>query len=168
MLVGEAQSVVVDSDEQGLRTLRTSVHRGRLVIDTNDHAFWLRDAEYKVRITTTQLESLALHGATSASIHGLSGGKTKLILNGAGEVEASGTVDEVIAQVNGAGSVDLEHLVATDADVSVHGTGNISVQATGRLKAEINGVGNIEYLGKPRDLDTAIHGVGSIEQKKPN
>jgi hypothetical protein len=39
----------------------------------------------------------------------------------------------------------------------------VKVQASERLDATVNGVGNVEYLGKPRDLKTAIHGVGSIE-----
>lgn len=166
VLIGQAQSLVVEADENGLRHLRTEVRDGRLVIDTRDRAFWLRDGELRVRLTVPQLDSLALNGAARASVHGFAGGNTSLILSGAGDLEASGTLDRVVAQVNGAGNLDLAHLSATDANVAVNGTGNIKVSASGRLDAAVNGVGNIEYLGKPRDLNTAIHGVGSIEQQK--
>jgi hypothetical protein len=164
VLIGEAPTLVIESDEESLRELSTNVRDGRLVIETQS-SFWMRGGEYHIRLTTPQLESLALNGATRASIHGFAGGRTSLILSGAGDLEASGTVDRVVAQVNGAGSLDLGKLESTDAEVVVNGTGNIKVRATGRLDATVNGVGNIEYFGKPRDLNTAIHGVGSIEPR---
>jgi len=164
VLVGEAQSVVVEADEDSLQALSTTVHGKQLVIDTRDRGFWMREGERHVRITVPTLERVALNGAASGSVHGLSGGSAALILSGAGEFEASGTVERLVANVNGAGNMDLAHLVAGDAKVVVNGTGNIQVQASERLDATVNGVGNIEYVGRPRDLNTAIHGVGSIEQ----
>ena len=166
VLVGAAQSIVVEADEQGLAELRTRVNGSRLVIDTRDRSFWVRNSEFRIRVTVPEMTSLELNGATNASVTGFAGGKTSLILSGAGQIEASGTIDHVVAMVNGAGSLDLGHLVAHDAAVTVNGTGNVKVQASGRLDATVNGVGNIEYLGKPADLNTAIHGVGSIEPTK--
>jgi hypothetical protein len=165
VLVGEAQSVVVEGDDEGLQHLRTSVQGDRLIIDTHDSHFWMRDGQFKIRVTVPQLRALALNGATDATVNGFSGGNAELILSGAGRVEASGTIDRVVAVVNGAGNLDLAHLVATDAAVTVNGTGNVKVQASGRLDATVNGVGNVEYLGKPRDLNTAIHGVGNISPR---
>jgi hypothetical protein len=166
VLVGEAQSVTVEADEASLRELRTTVNGERLVIDTRERSFWMRDGESRVRITVPNLEALALNGATTGSVHGLAGEKASLILSGAGDLEVSGSVGRLIANVNGAGNLDLAHLVAGDATVVVNGTGNVRVQANDRLDATVNGVGNIEYLGKPRDLETAIHGVGSIEPRE--
>lgn len=167
VLVGAPQSIVIDADERGLAELRTRVHGGRLVIDTRDRSFWVRDSEFRIRITVPEMTSLELNGATNATVSGFAGGKTSLILSGAGQIEASGTIDHVVGMVNGAGSLDLGHLVARDAAVTVNGTGNVEVQASGRLDATVNGVGHIEYLGKPTDLNTAIHGVGSIEPTTP-
>jgi hypothetical protein len=167
VLVGEAQSVVVEADEEGLRALRTSVNRDRLVIEMNNRSFWMQSPELKVRITVPQLTSLALNGATNASVSGLAGGNTALILSGAGNLEASGTLDRLVAQINGAGNLDLARLAASDAQVTLNGTGKATVQATGRLDATVNGVGNIEYIGKPHDLKTSINGVGSIKEHKP-
>lgn len=165
VLVGETQSLVVEGDPQQLDELRTSVRAGRLVVDTQSRFFWLRNGEVKIRITVPELRSLAINGAVKGTITGYAGGSASLVLSGAGDVEASGRVDDLSAVVNGAGNLQLEHLAATTARVIVNGTGNVEVDVSDKLDASLNGVGNIEYHGKPKVLNTAIHGVGSISPK---
>jgi hypothetical protein len=74
-------------------------------------------------------------------------------------------VESLNALVNGAGNLDLRRLAAAQARVVVNGTGNVDVDASDRLDATVNGVGNIEYQGKPKVLNTAIHGIGSIRPR---
>jgi putative autotransporter adhesin-like protein len=162
VLVGEKQSVVVQADGEGLDELRTRVADGTLVIDTQSRFFWMRNPEVKVRITVPELQRLVANGAVKASLNGYAGGETALVLSGAGDIEASGTVDTLRVMVNGAGNLDLRHLAARDARVVVNGTGSVEIDASDRLDATVNGVGNIRYQGKPKMLNTAIHGVGSI------
>ena len=64
--------------------------------------------------------------------------------------------------MNGAGDMDLSRLESTDATVVVNGAGSMDVNATGTLVATVNGVGSIDYYGKPAGLTTTINGVGSI------
>ena len=165
ILVGEKQSLVIEADQQGLEELRTDVRNGRLVIDTQSRFFWLRNGDVKIRVTTPELRELLVNGAVKGSISGFAGGATSLSLSGAGDVEASGKVDSLNALLNGAGNLHLRHLAATDARVVVNGTGNVDVDVSDRLDATVNGVGNISYQGKPKVLNTAIHGVGSIGPK---
>jgi hypothetical protein len=67
--------------------------------------------------------------------------------------------------MDGAGSLDLSRLEAVSATVTVNGAGSIEVNATGSLVATVNGVGSINYYGKPSKVTTAINGVGSISPR---
>lgn len=165
VLIGQPHSVTVEASADTLKDLETRVQGDRLVIDARDESFWVRNGAYHVRITVPRLDSLVVSGATDASLHGFSGGNTKIVVSGAGDLEASGTVDSLEAVTNGAANLNLSQLAATSARVVVNGAGNAKVQASGRLDATVNGVGNIEYLGSPSDLRTAINGVGSIKPR---
>jgi hypothetical protein len=163
VLVGAQQSLVVEGGSRGLERLRTEVRNGRLVIESRGNWLWNQGTtRLRVRITVPQLRALELNGAGNITINGLDGGALALVLSGAGALEGGGRVETLTARVNGAGSIDLSRLEATDAEVAVNGTGSIDVNVTGRLDATVNGVGNIEYLGKPAQLNSSINGVGSI------
>jgi hypothetical protein len=166
VLVGAQQSLVVEGGSRGLERLRTEVRNGRLVIESRGNWLWNQGTtRLQVRITVPQLRALELNGAGSITINGLDGGALALVLSGAGALEGGGRVQTLTARVNGAGSIDLSRLQATDAEVAVNGTGSIDVNVTGRLDATVNGVGNIEYLGKPAQLNSSINGVGSIRPR---
>jgi Putative auto-transporter adhesin, head GIN domain len=67
--------------------------------------------------------------------------------------------------MNGAGKMDLSQLEAVSALVTANGAGSIDVNSTGSLDATVNGVGTINYYGKPAKVTTAINGVGSISPR---
>jgi hypothetical protein len=166
VLVGTGQSLVVEGPSATLGQLATTVRNGMLVVELADGGlFRARPGKLKVRVTLPKLNSLALNGAGRISVSGLNGGATTMVLSGAGDLEASGTLDTLTARLNGAGNIDLSHLTATDASVAVNGAGNLVVHATGTLNAKINGVGAINYLGEPAQLSTEINGVGHIGRR---
>lgn len=166
VLVGTRQSLVVEGSPATLGQLTTSVHNGMLVVELKEGGLWRpRIGKLKVRVTLPKLNSLALNGAGHISVSGLNGGATTMVLSGAGDLEASGTLDTLTARINGAGNVDLGHLTTTDASVAVNGAGNLTVHATGELTATLNGVGSIDYLGEPTALHTQINGIGHIGRR---
>lgn len=162
VLVGPRQSVTLDAPRELLAHVKTTVSNGELVIEQEGGWMQLRDASLKLRITLPKLNSLSVNGAGHVSASGLAGGATTMVLSGAGDLEASGTVDTLTVRINGAGNADLSHLAADSASVAVNGAGNLTVQATRQLDARLNGVGSIRYLGQPAQLSTEINGVGSI------
>jgi Putative auto-transporter adhesin, head GIN domain len=163
VLVGPHQTVVLEAAPRVLEHIHTSVVKGELVID-RDAGGWLHtdDAHLKLRITLPKLNSLSLNGAGHISVAGLAGGATTIVLSGAGDVEANGTVETLTARINGAGNADLSHLEAENAAVTVNGAGNLVVKASKKLDARLNGVGSIRYVGQPAQLATEINGVGNI------
>lgn len=167
--VGQPASLGVTANKAVLDKLKTEVTDGRLVIDhePGGWSWFSRGATLRVVVTTPSLDDLEVNGAGNVTISGATGPMLELDVRGAGNVEASGETQQLSAQINGAGDMDLSRLMARDAKVSVNGAGNMKIQATGALDATVNGVGSIVYAGNPQPVQTAINGVGSIKPASP-
>ncbi len=162
--VGPAPSLSATSDATTLGALRSKIEDGRLVVEHDRHWSWFRGGPgLEVHLTTPSLDSLVMNGAGSVTINSVAGTALELLLDGAGNMRASGNIDRLTAHLNGAGNMDLSGLAAGEADVSVNGAGKLEVRATGSLTAVVNGVGNISYAGHPHPVKTQINGVGSIK-----
>jgi hypothetical protein len=46
----------------------------------------------------------------------------------------------------------------------VNGAGDIRVYAQEKLKVKINGAGNVQYKGKPTDIQQKINGAGAVSE----
>ncbi len=161
--VGPAASVAITADSDTLSHIITEVHNGMLVVDHRDGRHWFRRSPpVQLRITLPVLNAFAVNGAGDVTIRGVHGDALALVLQGAGNLVASGETKSLNARINGAGNLDLAGLRAGDATVAVNGAGHLNTQVTGSLVAELNGVGSIEYAGKPQQVETRINGVGSI------
>jgi hypothetical protein len=161
--VGPAASLTATADATTLGELRSSVEDGKLVIEHQSHWSWFGGRSLKLHLTTPSLDAFVMNGAGNVTINAIAGGQLELLLDGAGKLRASGTVDNLSANLNGAGDVDLSHLTAGAASVSVNGAGSLQVRSSGALTAVVNGVGNISYAGNPHPVVTQINGVGSIK-----
>jgi hypothetical protein len=167
VLVGARQSVVIQAPAATQARITTTVVNGMLIVESEHSGWWRpRSGKLTVRITLPKLNALALNGAGRISVSGLAGGATSMVLSGAGDLEASGSLDTLTARLNGAGNADLSHLTATDATVALNGAGNLVVNATHGLDARLNGVGSISYLGSPSQITTEINGIGNISARK--
>jgi hypothetical protein len=161
--VGKGPSLSITADDASLKDLAAEVHDGTLVISTHRRSGWFeRRANVKLQIETAALDSLVLNGAGDFKVRDAAGDKLTLVMAGAGNLSAAGRVSTLNARIDGAGSLDLKHLAAVDADVSVNGAGSLSVCASGNLNATVNGVGSIDYSCNPQKAATSVHGVGSI------
>ena len=63
-----------------------------------------------------------------------------------------------------AGDGDLSGLKAREAEVEISGAGKATVAPTDRARLEISGMGEIELLTRPAQLETDISGAGRIRQ----
>jgi Putative auto-transporter adhesin, head GIN domain len=164
--VGPTVSVKLTGDAAALAGLGSSVDDGTLVLEQKEKWFWRQgEGPVTARITMPKLDSMTLNGTGVSQITGISGAQLSLIVQGTGGVVAAGQIDSLKVRINGTGTMDLSHLVATAATAAVNGAGSLTVNSTASLDAEVNGVGSISYLGHPGKVESAIHGVGSISPK---
>lgn len=84
-------------------------------------------------------------------------------LGGSGNVVLKGTAEEVSADLNGSGKIDLSDFNAQNGDADLSGSGVIELQAKKHLKANLSGSGVIRYKGNP-EIEKDESGSGTISK----
>ncbi len=87
-----------------------------------------------------------------------------LAVDGGGAIEvASGFAPQhqLVAAVNGGGSIDSRPLNAGEVTAAVNGGGRLLVRAVSRLTGAVRGGGTVRYWGNP-EVTSAIDGGGSV------
>ena len=74
----------------------------------------------------------------------------ELRVQGAGDVEASGTVDRLTATIQGAGDARLSQLRVRTARVVVQGAADAELNVSDELDVTVQGAGDVSYTRRPR------------------
>jgi hypothetical protein len=121
----------------------------------------------KATITMPALESIELSGTSTLSLSGFEGDRLSLTSSGASEVRgASGRFETLALVMSGAGNVDLDGLLVTNADIQVSGAGNLKLNmAGGRLTGNMSGAGNLEYRGAVSEQSVSSSGLVNIRRR---
>ena len=166
--IGDKTSVSVEGPERIVKRLTTDVDDDTLYIRNTRKEWVFGDGESRltVTVTTPSLEELHLEGSNDVRLNGFDGGKSRIDIEGAANIEANGKLDELVVHMQGAGRANFRDLVANEAKVTVDGVGSVHVNATESLDATMNGVGAILYSGAPRDVSTSMNGVGTISKDR--
>ena len=166
--VGTTQSVTIEGPEKSVRSLTTDVDGDTLYIRSSrkDWVFGSGESRLVVNVALPSLDELRLEGSNDARLSGFNGGKSRIEIEGAANVEARGRLDKLTVHMQGAGRANLRELVASEAKVIVDGVGTVHVNTTDSLDATMNGVGAILYSGTPREVNTSMNGVGTISKDR--
>ena len=116
------------------------------------------------KITIRDLREVDVRGSGTIDATKLDGDALSISISGAASGKVSGRADELTITIRGAGSFDAAELKAKRAKVIVSGAGNVTVNASDELDANVSGVGTIWYIGSPK-LISNVSGVGLIKQK---
>lgn len=122
------------------------------------------DTQLHVTITAPSVTSFAVSGSAGLSVHDYNQPALDIALNGSGAVDADGKTSALKLEQNGSGAVDLSSLTAQDADISVSGSGDAEIHATGKTQVGISGSGTVALTSKPSSLTTSISGSGTVNQ----
>ena len=125
-------------------------------MEVRDRVLYVRTTRYirprhsiKVVLTSNTLEGASFSGASQLTAHQLTGSKFYLETTGASKATLDGAVDELIANITGAGDLRAESLQTKTAQVSVTGAGDARMAVSDNLKVSITGAGKVEYIGDP-------------------
>jgi hypothetical protein len=157
---GPKPSLVIAADDNILPLLTTEVKDGKLKIGTSG-SFRMR-GPIRVWITTPNLEAFTTSGSGDVVLHDVSNGQLSLTMNGSGSMTANGRTGRLHVTINGSGRAQLASLSANDVSAGLFGSGNATVNAHGRLDAQIFGSGSLHYIGKPTELRSSHFGSGRI------
>jgi hypothetical protein len=180
--IGDERSLTIETDDNLVDRVETSVRAGTLVIGIEDGITIAPRSGLTITVTTPDLtlveitgagtvsvgpiatDSLAVDvlGAGSVRVDDLAADTLTVTLGGAGNIEVAGDVDREVVDLSGVGNYDGGDLRALDVQVTADGAGNVEVWAVETLDVSASGVGSVSYWGDPATLISAT-GVGSVE-----
>ena len=160
VVFGNDSQVHLTTDDNLLPLIETKVADGKLRIRPLEP---IRPSqELVVRITTSDIERIEANGSVNMHIERAKLDALEIELNGACDLVAEGTVDQLTIEASGAADVDTRALQAKSVKFSLSGAGSGQVFASDALSAEISGAGSLRYYGNPTQVNEQLSGVGSI------
>jgi hypothetical protein len=183
---GEEESIEIEADDNLLPQLSTEVTSGKLTIknvETDWKAMVNPSSSVKIIITEkdvheivlsapvgdlevidlhTDTLKLVLSGGAQIKLNGIQVDLLDSDLSGAGNIQASGTAEEVRLILSGLGNFNAADLNSKKATVELSGMGDATVQVQEELTATLSGAGSIKYFGHPH-VEQNITGAGSVK-----
>jgi hypothetical protein len=183
---GSKEMVEIEADDNLLPQLSTAVLSGTLTIKSTE-TDWKTSvnpsAPVKINITVRDLNTIVLSAPVGdLEVNDLQAGTLNLVvsggaqvklneiqvdlldsvLSGAGDIQASGTADEVKLILSGLGDFNAAALQSKKADIELSGMGGATVRVEEELAATITGAGSIQYFGNPH-VEQSVNGAGSVK-----
>lgn len=159
---GKAYSLKVTGDPRFIDRMSSSVVDGELHLVMKEGSRTNYDDSDRVVVTLPVLESFKGEGAGVMHLKNVRGDRLDVDYRGAGRLVADGEVRELRLQAQGVGEVDTSELRAQDANVRFEGIGSVEIYAKDKLNADVRGMGNLTYYGKPRVVNKSVSGIGSV------
>ena len=154
------QSVEIVSSPSTRKLVKLAVHDDTLHIEMERGVH--HHNTVVIRIATPTLTEVELSGAAEAKIEDLHAESLTLSLHGASEMRASGNVGKLEVSAHGASEVDLEELLASDANVTATGASDIDISVQNTLRVRASGASDIVYRGDPKILQQSTSGASDL------
>ncbi|MGE5681054.1 MAG: head GIN domain-containing protein [Bacillota bacterium] len=160
---GESPSIQLSGDDNILPLIKTEVRDNTLYITTKKSINPKK--KMRLRIATENLERVDESGACDVNITNVNSDRFIMDISGASKINVSGKTRELMLDLSGAGKVNARDLIAEKADVEISGAAKAEVYVSEDLRADISGVGNLDYYGNPKKISKDISGVASVTQR---
>ncbi len=161
VILSNSSYIEITSDENIIPLILSQVKNNRLFLSSKKN-FWTQNA-ISIKLFVNQLDEIYINGSANLKMHHVSQNNMLLMINGTGDMNITGQVRQLQAEISGSGDMDLDGLQAQSAHVSISGSGDINVRASQSLNAAISGSGDINYSGRPQHLKKFITGSGDID-----
>ena len=120
----------------------------------------------KIVVSSPTRSAAKLTGATRLTANQLSGAKFAVESTGAARVTLDGTVDELLADMTGASTLNAKSLQTKTAEISTTGAADANIAVSDTLKVSITGAGKVNYSGNPPTIEKHITGAGSVRHRE--
>ena len=160
---GETPRLDIIADDTILPIVSTEVTDGVLNISTNES--YSTQNNIIVKIQVPMIQELSIQGSGDIDMDSVTKDTLSLSISGSGNIDATGSVVNLMANVSGSGDLQLKKLKATHCNLMINGSGDAIVSVSERLDAAINGSGDIYYYGKPKKVSSKVNGSGEVHSK---
>ena len=103
-----------------------------------------------------------LRGSGEMEVNGGASEKVEVALAGSGQMTVVGSCEKFKVSLSGSGALDAQHLAAEAAALQLHGSGTASVQATKSADVTVHGSGDVSVFGNPGKRDVSRTGSGNV------
>jgi hypothetical protein len=161
---GDANAVRVSAGENVIDHVETASSNGVLHLSIRDHGIVIGPDPYDgatVQVSSDAMKGVRVRGSSDLRLSRVDTDELSVEISGSGDVEAAGTVGNLIASIEGSGDADLRGLEARTATVSIQGSGDAKVNASDTLDVTVQGSGDVSYLGSPAVRQT-VEGSGGV------
>jgi hypothetical protein len=166
---GDGRHVRVYAGENVIDRVVTESSGGVLDIAVRDRGIVIGSdplGDAMVEVTASALEAIAIEGSGDVVLQDLDADALELDVEGAADVEATGSVDDLRATIEGAGDADLSGLDVRTATVMVQGAGDAELNVSEQLNVTVEGAGDVSYRGDPV-LESEVEGAGDLRRIGP-
>lgn len=166
---GDGRHVRVYAGENVIDRVETESSGGLLQINVRDRGIVIGSdplGDAMVEVTAAALEAVQIEGSGDVLLEDLDSRNLELDLEGAADLEATGTVDDLTAIVQGAGDADLSQLTVRTATVEAQGAADIELNVSDRLDVTVQGAGDVTYRGDPQ-VRSEVEGAGDLRRVDP-
>jgi hypothetical protein len=118
--------------------------------------------ELHVTLSAPDVSRFELNGADRLNITGYNQDKLALSASGHAEIRAAGQAHSVTLSLSGAGAADLAELKTARADIDISGAGAATVAPTDWARVQISGMGDVNLLTRPKQLESHVSGAGRV------
>ena len=181
IITGDSAKISISSYESYLSAITTTVKRGKLILKGD--ICMADNSEVDIIITLPELSEISISGSANAfsetpirtddlTIEVSGSGNISLNvfantidsdISGSGTININGTCQKLTVDIAGSGDFKGLGLNSYKAEVSIAGSGKVSVVALNKLDANVAGSGEISYSGEP-ELSVSISGSGKINK----
>lgn len=109
--------------------------------------------------------ALRIAGSSNTLLRDLAAGRLEIGITGSGDVQGTGSAEQLAIRISGRGDVDLAELKAETATVSIAGSGDVRVQPRASLEVRIAGSGEVRYRGEPAKVSARVAGSGDVRKE---
>jgi RNA polymerase sigma factor (sigma-70 family) len=160
------EALTITGDDNILKLIDSNVDESTLTLSLNKKDINLRPSQkIEFVVEVKSLSKLEQFGAADMNLIDFNGKELTVLNGGAGNVKLSGKATKLHLDLSGAGNMNAEKFAAKDVVVDLKGAGDIQVQASDSLEANIFGAGSIHYHGSP-NVKKTIRGAGSVKPAK--
>lgn len=160
---GGTPGITIDAESNLLPLIKTDLSGNTLHI-YNTKSINPRK-KIKVKVTAANIDEVETSGASNITVENINNDRIKLDASGAGKIYLSGKTGMLRLSLSGAVKVEAKDLIADNASVEISGASKADVYASTELRADISGVGSLDYYGNPKNVRRSVSGIGSINEK---
>ena len=117
--------------------------------------------DVRIKVAAGALDTIQVQGAGDLNLGRIDRDKLTILVQGGADIDASGTVDDLVLQIEGAGDANLGDLEARTARVAVEGAGDADLNVSDELDVSIEGAGDVSYRGNP-SVRQRVEGAGEV------